>query len=124
MATKNSTLVQTSRYVAGGKTEVNTRALEWWERTVFKHDSTDTTYVVDLKTAGRLDIIATVFYNDPALWWFIAQYNSILDVYGEIVVGRVLRIPTKSRVQAMLTGKLGGFASQREVPLTNVTPII
>jgi hypothetical protein len=124
MTEKNSTLVRTSRYVAGGKTEVNSEALEWWERTNFTLDDSDETYVVDMKSQHRLDLIAQVFYGDTKLWWFIAQYNAILDPYSEVGIGRVLQIPTKSRTLAMLTGKLGGYASTREVPLNNISPIV
>ncbi len=120
----NSTLVSKSRYVAGGITEVNNTALEWWERSNFRLDGSDRFYVVQEKYAGRLDMIAQDFLDDSRLWWFIAQYNAVLDPYGEIFPGRVLRIPTKDRAITMLTGKLGGVASTREVPLTNITPIV
>jgi hypothetical protein len=124
MAEKNSTLVQRGRYVAGGVTEVNTKALEIWERSDFTSDGSDRTYVVEPRFAGRLDQIAQTFLDDSRLWWFVAQYNAILDPYLEIFPGRILRIPTKDRAQTMLTGKLGGIDSTREVPLTNITPIV
>jgi hypothetical protein len=121
---KNSTLVQNSRYVAGGATEVNQTALEWWERTVFTLDASDTTYVVDSKFAGRLDLIAKALLGDSSMWWLIAQYNMLLDPFEEVVIGRVLRIPTAARAKTMLKGKVGGYDSTREVPLTNITPIV
>lgn len=121
---KNSTLVQDSRYVVGGQTEVNSTRLEWWERATFTLDESDTKYVVDSKSKGRLDLIAKAFLGDSNLWWLIAQYNAILDPYAEIVEGRVLRVPTQARVQTMLSGKMGGYASSREIPVTNITPIV
>lgn len=120
----NSTAVQDSRYVVGGQTEVNSTRLEWWERANFDLDESDIRYVIDKNSTGRLDLIADAFLGNSHLWWFIAQYNAILDPYVEIVEGRVLRIPTRDRVQTMLTGRLGGYASTREVPLTNITPIV
>ena len=120
----NSTLVAKSRYVVGGITEVNNTGLEWRERSNFRLDGSDRMYVVQDKYAGRLDLIAQDFLDDSRLWWFIAQYNAILDPFGEIFGGRILRIPTKDRAITMLTGKLGGVASTREVPLTNITPIV
>lgn len=121
----NSTLVQNSRYVIGGQTEVNSKRLEWWERNKFTIDpDTDIEYVIDNKTAGRLDLIAEVFLGDSHLWWFIAQYNAILDAYDEIIEGRILLIPTKERVQILLTGLQGGYPSTREVPLSNISPIV
>ena len=124
MAEKNSTLVAKSRYVSGGLTEVNKTALEWWERSNFAADGSDQIYVVEERYAGRLDLISALFLVDSKLWWVIAQYNAILDPHNEIFAGRKLRIPTKNRVQTMLTGRLGGATSQREVPLTNISPIV
>lgn len=124
MTEKNSTNVQKSRYVAGGATEVNQFALEWWERVNLEPDDTDTTYVIESKSEGRLDLIAKAYLDDSRLWWLIAQYNAILDPYNEIIEGRVLRIPSKSRAQSMLNGKLGGYESTREVPLSSITPIV
>lgn len=124
MAETNSTLIKSSRYVSGGITEVNSQALEWWERNKFQQDASDRTYVVEARFNGRLDLIATSFLENSRLWWIIAQYNSILDPFNEIVEGRVLYIPTISRVQQMLNGKLGGVDSTREIPLTNITPIV
>lgn len=121
---KNSTLIAKSRYVVGGSTEVNSWALEWWERATFTSDASDRQYVVEDKFAGRLDLIAQQLLEDSRLWWFVAQYNSILDPCLEIYPGRILRVPTKDRVQSMLTGRLGGVNSTREVNLTNISPIV
>jgi hypothetical protein len=120
----DSTKVQNSRYAVGGQTEVNSTRLEWWERANYTLDESDTLFVVDKNSAGRLDNVAHVFLGDSHLWWFIAQYNAILDVYAEVVIGRVLRIPTQERAQTMLTGKLGGYPSTREIPTTRITPIV
>jgi hypothetical protein len=122
--TTNSTLDKNSRYVSGGRTEVNSTALEWWERAVFPLDPSDELFTVDKRSEGRLDLIAHAFLGNSHLWWVIAQYNAILDPQAEISVGRVLRIPQQSRIQNILTGKLGGYASTREVPLSNITPIV
>jgi hypothetical protein len=124
MAEKNSTLIKTSRYVAGGQTEVNSKRIEWWEKTNFQLDESDELYTIDKTTEGRLDKIAHLFLNNSHLWWLIAQYNAILDPFAEIIPGRTLRIPSPARVQNMLTGKLGGYESKMEIPLTNITPIV
>lgn len=120
----NSTLIATSRYVVGGQTEVNAERLEWWERADLPIDETDVRYTVERRTEGRLDLIAEVLLGDTRLWWLIAQYNALLDPFGEVVEGRILRVPTRQRVQTMLTGKLGGFASTREVPTNRIVPIV
>lgn len=124
MAETNSTLLKNSRYVVGGITEVNPYALEWWERVDFQSDDTDLRYIIEAKFEGRLDLIAAQFLGDSRMWWVIAQYNALLDVYNETITGRLLRIPAKARLQSMLSGKLGGIASTREVPLSNISPIV
>lgn len=124
MNEKNSVNMPKSRYVSGGSTETNQFRLEWWERTQLVWNDTDSTYVVEPKSVGRLDLIASAFLGDSHLWWLIAQYNAILDPFNEVTVGRTLRIPSKDHAQSMLGGKLGGYQSTREVPLTNITSIV
>lgn len=116
-------LVRSSRYVSGGTTEVNPRALEWWERTVFPINPDDNSYVVERKFEGRLDLISASYLGEPRHWWVIAQYNNILDPHSEIVQGRVLYIPTSERVKTILSGTTGGVPSTREVPVS-VLPIV
>lgn len=104
---------KTSRYVQGGQTEIGAIGLEWWNKFNFPKDASDLIYTVEQRFEGRLDLIANAFYNDPRLFWFIAQYNNILDPYAEIVVNRQLVIPTLERVQLLMNNKLGGIASTR-----------
>lgn len=122
---KNSTLVRGSRYVSGGTTEVNKTAIEWWERSVLKTDPTDFQYVVEKQFEGRLDWITAVYLGEQNIryWWVVAMLNNILDPYTEVTTGRIIRIPTKERLQNMLSGKLGGIPSTREVP-TSILPIV
>lgn len=123
MANQNSVQNGLSRYVHGGVTEVANDKLEWWDRATFRQDPSDRPYVVEKFYEGRLDLIAAVFYNEPRLWWFIAQFNNILDPATEIVAGRILLIPTKERLDLMLTGRKGGFQSQRELVPT-IPPVV
>ncbi len=123
MAEKNSTLLRTSRYVSGGIAEVNSKAIEWWERSVIPLANDDTTYVVEKRFEGRLDLITAVYLGEPRYWWVVAQYNNILDPYEEILEGVIIRIPSIDRVKALLSGKLGGVPSERVVP-TSILPIV
>lgn len=123
MPEKNSTLIRTSRYVAGGVTEVNSLALEWWERNVILTNESDTSYVVERRFVGRLDLIAAYTLGEPRLWWVIAQFNNILDPYSEVTEGAILYIPSKTRVDQMMNGTTGGIPSTREVP-TSILPIV
>lgn len=123
MAEKNSVLVKSSRYVSGGTTEVNTNALEWWERNTISLFKDDQTYVIEKKFEGRLDQITALFLGEPRYWWVVAMYNNILDPNAECVEGAILYIPTIDRVKAILNGKTGGIVSLREVPIS-ILPIV
>lgn len=124
MTTKsNSLYLNTSRYVHGGETETANNRIEWWDRHNFQLDSTDVRYAIEKTYEGNPQAIATVFYGDPRYWWFICQYNSILDPIDEIQEGRIIFIPTKDRMQLMLTGREGGFDSQREL-IPSIPPLI
>lgn len=124
MAIDNSTQLKTSRYVHGGNTEVSKDTIEWWERRNFGSSPTDLQYTVENKYEGRLDLIAYAFYDDPKLWWVIAQFNNILDPITEVVPGAVLIIPIKDRVMSeFLNRKTGGYASQRELDKV-VAPVV
>lgn len=122
---KNSTFNKQSRYVSGGVTEVNQFALEWWDRQFFTIDPSDSIYIVEKKFEGRIDLITASYLGEKfvANWWVIAMINNILDPYTEIYEGRVLYIPTRDRVAAILNGQLGGVPSTREVP-TSILPIV
>lgn len=120
---KNSVLRRKSRYVSGGVTEVSDNRLEWWERSTFTSGNGDVLYTVERRFEGRLDLIAALFLGEPRLWWVIAQYNSILDPYTEIVEGATITIPTAEKVDALLDGRIGGVPSTREVPIS-ILPIV
>lgn len=122
-ANTNSLYLKLSRYVQGGTTETANDRIEWWERKVLPNDPSDTMFFIDSTYEGNPQKIAAVFYGEPRLWWLICQYNSILDPIGEITSGAVILIPTKDRVQLMLTGKEGGFDSTREL-IPTIPPVV
>lgn len=123
MAELNSTKIRKSRYTSGGTSEVSQGLIEWWERNVYDVTPGDILYTVDSKTAHRIHLIADIFLNDQSLWWIIAQYNNILDPYGELVEGAEIAIPSPEKVDAMLSGRPGGVPSTR-VPQITIKPII
>lgn len=91
-----------SRYIQGGTTAAGTIGLGWWERKIFAKDPSDQVYYVENRLEHRIDLIAHEFFGDSRLWWVIAQYNDLLDPHSEIVAGRMLVIPTKSRLYTEL----------------------
>jgi hypothetical protein len=120
---KNSTLVSSSRYVSGGTAEVNQTAIEWWDRASLQTHGDDITYIVEKKFEGRIDQIAATFLGEPRHWWIIAMSNNILDPTNEIREGVRLFIPTRERVKTILSGKLGGVPSTRELT-PSIIPIV
>ena len=110
---KSSVNIKTSRYVLGGQSEVSPDLLEWWSKNFLATDSTDVVYILEKKFEGRPDLLAYSFYDDPYLWWVICQYNTVLDFNTEFLEGLILRIPTKTRVTALLSSnKTGGVTSK------------
>lgn len=120
---QNSLQNKFSRYVGGGSSETANGFIEWWERGALAQDSSDIIYTVEEFYSGRIDLIASVFYNEPRWWWVIAQYNNILDPFSEITPGRILFIPTKERLPLMIATKQGGVDSTRE-PVNTISPIV
>jgi hypothetical protein len=120
---KNSMLVKTSRYVIGGVSEREENRLGWWERKIFEKDPNDKFIAVSGRHVHRIDLLAHDFLGDSKLWWIIAQYNSLIDPYEEMQEGKYLRIPPQS-VISLLNGKIGGTASQRELNMNTIYPIV
>jgi hypothetical protein len=112
-----------SRYVAGGVSETANGFIEWWERSIFPSDSSDIVYTIENFYEGRMDLIASAFYDEPRFWWVIAQYNNILDPFGETTAGRVILIPTKDRLFQMLSSKKGGVPSTKQA-VNTISPLV
>ena len=55
--------------------------------------ASDLYHTVLLNEVGRLDMIAYKYYNNPLLWWVIAQANDIYDPFTDMHLGMALRIP-------------------------------
>ena len=51
----------------------------------------DSDIYVITQPGDRLDNLAAVFYDDPSLWWFIANVNGLTTM--NIETGTSLRIP-------------------------------
>lgn len=60
----------------------------------FNISDTDTMYhVVSNTEENRLDIISSIYYNTPTLYWAIAEANNIIDP-SVVVKGTILKIPS------------------------------
>lgn len=87
-----------SRYLQGGTTEVFEKRLGWWERRTITERDDDIVYIIPKEYEHRPDRVSNHFYGTPDLMWLVLQYNKILDVTTEFVVGKEIKLPNRSRV--------------------------
>jgi hypothetical protein len=97
---KSSVLKNKSRYIQGGKTDINIKRLGWWERFIdIETDQvSDITIVIDTKYDNRPDLIAHDYYKNANLAWIVLQYNNIVDIKEEFIKGKIITIPSFNRV--------------------------
>lgn len=116
---RNSTYnTKNGRYTRGGVSEVSGSSIEWWDKRNVQHDPSDIVYIMESKYENRPDLLGYVFYGDPGLWWVICQYNGILDPMTELVEGKPLLIPTKTKVDTYFgvePNGIGGTPSTRNI---------
>lgn len=61
-------------------------------------DSQDENFVITKGFEHRLDLISVKFYGTSKYDWFIAQYNNIEDSIKDIVAGKKIIIPHRSKI--------------------------
>jgi hypothetical protein len=66
-------------------------------------DPTDKIVAVTQPFEGKLDVLAYELYGNTELWWVIAELNQIVDPLTEIKLGLQLRVPTKERLNNILS---------------------
>lgn len=105
----NSTDKRNSRYVQGGVTDRYSQRLGWWERNIFEWQDDDVVIEITAEYHQRPDKVAYDMYGNRDLIWLVLQYNTILDVTTEFVVGKTIRLPTQSRTsREILISSTGG----------------
>ena len=68
----------------------------YYNTTVYKkvnEKNTDSYFIT--QEGDRCDNLATRFYGDPTLWWFIARVNNLTT--NNIPAGTSLRIPVSTK---------------------------
>jgi hypothetical protein len=48
---------------------------------------------VPFQYANRPDLISNIFYDTPGYWWYVMQYNGIVDPFEQLNPGDTLDIP-------------------------------
>ena len=97
MAAK-STDKRLSRYVQGGTTDIFEKRLGWWDRSIQPFNDDDDILTITAKYDQRPHLVAYDWYGERDLMWLVLEYNTILDVTVEFVVGTEIRLPKKARV--------------------------
>ena len=90
--------IQNTRYSKGGISSVISNKLGWWERVPLSKSTSDYNITLDAKYHNRPDLLAYDLYGKASLMWVILQYNSILDVTTEFVVGAEIVAPNRMRL--------------------------
>lgn len=54
--------------------------------------------VYEVLRGDTLDSLALEFYNNPTLYWIIADFNRIRDPYAPLKVGSHIKIPVFSSI--------------------------
>lgn len=100
-----------SRYTQGGLTDTYPTRLGWWSRYPMIRDSiTDYEYTIPNKYHLNPHAMAYDFYGSADYFFIILQYNNILDVNEEFIAGKMLILPTRSRIVEFLGKRTGGLA--------------
>lgn len=56
----------------------------------------DIYHTVTIEEDCRLDLLADRYYNNPLMWWILAQANNIYDPLSKPKSGEIIRIPNLS----------------------------
>ncbi len=95
---KKSTDSRNSRYVQGGTADIYNNRIGWWERRPIERRDDDIRITIQQTEGQRPDLISQRIYGKAAYSWLVLQYNNIVDPITEMVPGKVLFLPTQSRL--------------------------
>lgn len=104
----NVTDSKQSRYVNGGETDRFTNRVGWWEKRSIPFADDDMIIIISKENEKRPDLISNEVYGKAMYNWVVLQYNNIVDVEEELVVGREIRMPTYSRLILSIMNKRTG----------------
>ena len=78
------------------KIDSSNNSVQKYETTIYQEipETNDDIFVVT-QEGDRLDNLASRFYGNPQLWWFIARVNNLKT--NNIPAGTSLRIPTTKK---------------------------
>jgi len=105
----NSTENRNSRIVQGGTTDIHNKRLGWWEKRTLNKQDDDIFITIREQENARPDMISNRLYGKPIYAWLVLQYNNIVDPEVELTTGKIIRMPTRSRlILDIITKSEGG----------------
>ncbi len=106
---KNVSDSPSSRYTQGGEVDVYPTRVGWWEKRKIEQDDTDIVIEIQPHEEKRPDLIAYNAYKRENLGWVVLQFNNIVDIETELLVGKEIRLPSIRRLTLdVLTRPTGG----------------
>lgn len=104
---KTSLKKRFSRLLQGGITEQLQKRLGWWEKdsTFVQERVDDITFTITPQTAARPDLISFSIYGTSMYDWIVLQYNNIVDIQEELVVGKTVRAPSLRVINSSIITK-------------------
>jgi hypothetical protein len=103
---KNSLAKRRTRMLDGGKAELKGNKIGWWEkRELPKNSVTDRIEKITEKYHKRPELMAKDFLGSTRLMWLLLQYNNIVDIEEEFVLGKEIILPSRGRAETEFTGK-------------------
>ena len=106
--TTNATENNNGRYSQGGLTDRLNNRLGWWERYPMPRQTDDIVFTITKKYERRADLVAQQVYKQVSFMWLVLQYNNIVDINEELVVGKKLFLPTPQRVAVTIATRSTG----------------
>lgn len=86
------------------RTESDDFFLGYWGEISLPYDSSDVYIVISTEYHLKPGKLANDLYGDPQLLWVFSAYNrdNLLDPLNDFVEGKIIRIPTKSRILSLI----------------------
>ena len=112
---KSSVLKKNTRYVQGGDTEVFPKSLGWWEKRIDipKNQPDDIPFPITLQYQYRPDTVAFLKYGRTDVDWIVLQYNDIVDINEQFIAGRVISLPSATRLFTSILDRNIKYQQQR-----------
>lgn len=97
------------RYTQGGRSDIYSSRIGWWERRVLPTHSTDIVFEISTRTEFRPDLISYETYGVAIYAWMVMQFNNIVDPNLELTAGTRITLPSPERLDSIVLGSsLGG----------------